>query len=716
MKADRSSTPFRREGLPARVAPFAAVAVLAAILAVVPPRIVDSGTAIAAGVLTVAIFATTHLLSWARLPRIVEVVPPALYLAVVGLLIASQGDADSAFEPLAILPVFWIALHGTRAQLWILTVCVALALIVPLIAIGGPDSPNHGYKWALLWVAVSGVIGFTVQGLVADVRKKGRAAAIGETEARSAGERLAAIVDNSSSVISLKDLGGRYLVVNPRFVELFVPSGMEVVGTTDDEVFDRATADMVRENDRMVLRHGDSLEFEESIPVDGAPHSFAAVRFPIRDSSGEIYGVCAIATDITERKRFERFLAAQEAVSRALAVAATTEEAMRAVLERVGRLFEWDLGIVWIENAGDGELRASAAWEGDLEISDALRAQLFAPRLVSGPALQALADAEPDWIEDVGSVPGYARRQAVEALSLRTVVTSPIVAGDRAIGIVELFCKRRRALDDRLVRLIGGVARLVGQYLAQKQVESEAVRVKEEFFALVSHEFRTPLTSIVGYVEILRDSGIDGDLSAEERQRFLRVIERNAHRLERLVGDLLFAARVESGTFEIRSESVDIVSVARDAVEAMGPRSAARGVDLALDAGEVPEIAGDRERLGQVVDNLISNAVKFTSEGGSVCVHVGTHRNTVAISVADTGIGVATTEQHRLFERFFRASGAAAAEVPGIGLGLSISKTIVEAHGGRIRFSSTEGRGTVFSVEIPFMQSGAMSDPDKGTA
>ena len=226
----------------------------------------------------------------------------------------------------------------------------------------------------------------------------------------------------------------------------------------------------------------------------------------------------------------------------------------------------------------------------------------------------------------------------------------------------------------------------------------ELDRLKDEFLSLVSHELRTPLTSIRGYLELVLDEEA-GELSAEQR-RFLEAVERNSGRLLRLVGDLLFVAQADAGRLGLEQEKVDVADLVADSVEGAQPAAQEKAIDLSVSAVPVPALVGDRVRLHQVLDNLISNALKFTPEGGSVDVRTSSEGDHV-VEVSDTGIGIPIADQPRLFERFFRSSAATDQAIPGTGLGLAIVKAIVEAHAGRITVMSAEGRGTTFRVELP---------------
>jgi signal transduction histidine kinase len=253
---------------------------------------------------------------------------------------------------------------------------------------------------------------------------------------------------------------------------------------------------------------------------------------------------------------------------------------------------------------------------------------------------------------------------------------------------------------------------------AELEAQNERLReldsLKDEFVALVSHELRTPLTSIHGYLELVLE-GEAGELS-DEQVRFLGVVDRNAQRLQRLVGDLLFVAQVDAGRLSLQHTRVDLPSLAFECVEAATPAADEKGIRLELAAVEIPPVWADRARLGQLLDNLVSNALKFTPDGGRVEVKVSRENGHALVEVADSGMGISEEEQKHLFERFFRTSSATRQAIQGTGLGLAITKAIAEGHGGRVTVESNEGRGTTFRVELPFGQAIPELDPNVGAA
>jgi len=255
--------------------------------------------------------------------------------------------------------------------------------------------------------------------------------------------------------------------------------------------------------------------------------------------------------------------------------------------------------------------------------------------------------------------------------------------------------------DRRYAR--GFVVDVTARREAERELErqNEQLRqldsLKDEFVALVSHELRTPLTSIRGYLELMSE---DGNLTPEQ-MHFLETIDRNAQRLQRVVGDLLFCAQVEAGKLSLECGVVDINAVVDEAIQAVRPSAAAKSIAVTAELDDLPEINGDRARLAQVLDNFLSNAVKFTPGEGTVTVTTVKRLGEIEVRVCDTGMGIPADELPRLFQRFFRTERATTAAIPGTGLGLAIAKAIVAGHGGRIRVDSTEGVGTTFRIILP---------------
>jgi two-component system, sensor histidine kinase and response regulator len=241
---------------------------------------------------------------------------------------------------------------------------------------------------------------------------------------------------------------------------------------------------------------------------------------------------------------------------------------------------------------------------------------------------------------------------------------------------------------------------LLGQ-AQQLSVQNERLReldgMKDEFIGLVSHELRTPLTSIIGYVRLLRDKRT----SEQNADEYAEVIQRNSQRLLRLVEDLLFLSQTHAGKMVVELRSTDLAEIASSAVEEIRPEAQRKNIDLTLRATAALRAPVDATRIAQLLGNLISNAVKFTPEGGRVEVRIGTEGDWAVLAVADTGAGIPAADKERIFDRFFRSAAATRQVIPGTGLGLTIARDIAAAHGGTIAVESDEGRGSTFTVRLP---------------
>jgi PAS domain S-box-containing protein len=221
-------------------------------------------------------------------------------------------------------------------------------------------------------------------------------------------------------------------------------------------------------------------------------------------------------------------------------------------------------------------------------------------------------------------------------------------------------------------------------------------RTKSEFLSIVSHEFRTALTGIQGFSELIRDGGLESD----EVRAYGGYIFNDADRVNRLIGDMLDLDRMESGRMSMRSTDVDINDVLMEAISRAAPAAVSVEFKSDLDP-RLPIVAGDRDRLIQVVSNIVNNAVKYSPEGGTVILSSRVEGRFALISVTDTGIGIPQDEISYVFERFRRVRSGAAQSIPGTGLGLTIVKQIVEMHGGRIWVESAVGHGSSFHFTIP---------------
>ncbi len=340
-------------------------------------------------------------------------------------------------------------------------------------------------------------------------------------------------------------------------------------------------------------------------------------------------------------------------------------------------------------------------------------------RVGEGIAGQVVQEKRPIYVPDTREDPRF----VVFDPSVRSLMCVPLMVGDRAIGVLSVDHEVPNAFQpehERLLTIVAAQAaaaienarlfyelRAYAEELRRAYEElQEADRLKDEIVQNVSHELRTPLTFIKGYVDLLLDGSM-GPLTEAQREA-VEIIAEKTNLLARLVGDIVTLQRIERGT--LSCEAVDIVALARVAVQSFQLTVTQPGLEFTMeDPGGPLMVWGDRERLSQVLDNLLHNAVKFSPNGGRITVRVADHGDYVLVSVQDTGIGIPPDKLDRIFDRFYQVDGSTKRRFGGMGLGLAIVKRIVEAHGGRVWAESELGKGSTFYFTVP-KPSAAASD------
>jgi signal transduction histidine kinase len=320
----------------------------------------------------------------------------------------------------------------------------------------------------------------------------------------------------------------------------------------------------------------------------------------------------------------------------------------------------------------------------------------------SAPALRVSAWRVGSLAAALISAPTILFIQHERADTLDLSVVFPLAVA-MALLVVARFTGILRALErirwrERTAR---AEAEEMHRQLAVQNVQlREADRLKDEFVALISHDVRTPLTSIIGYVELALDDGVEPPLD-DERRSYLDIVSRSSERLMRIVDDLLFVARLQAGHLVLEPTTLDLAEIALQAVEEARPRAERKGLTLSFVVDGPVSVEADRGRMFQLLDNLVSNAIKFTPEGGRVDVRAVRTADGAVLEVSDTGIGLAHDELELVFERFFRSEHAVSNQIPGTGLGLFIARAIADAHAGGISAAGRDGGGTTFRIELP---------------
>jgi signal transduction histidine kinase len=304
-------------------------------------------------------------------------------------------------------------------------------------------------------------------------------------------------------------------------------------------------------------------------------------------------------------------------------------------------------------------------------------------------------------IRDAQSDPGYTMRRALELGGFRTMLGVPMLAEDRVLGVIVLWRKAIAPFDDRTIALVDTFA-TQGAIAIQNVQTSRALEIasghKSEFLASMSHELRTPLNAVIGFSDVLLER-MFGELN-ERQEEYVRDIRDSGRHLLDLINEILDLSKVEAGRMELEPTSVSLPELLEQGLALVRESAARQRLTVGLDvAPEVGIVWADLIKLKQVVVNLVTNAVKFTPEGGRVDVAARLEGDDVVVTVRDTGVGIAEADQARIFEAFQRGDRRASTE--GTGLGLTLSKRFVELHGGRVWLESTLGEGSTFGFAIP---------------
>jgi signal transduction histidine kinase len=357
------------------------------------------------------------------------------------------------------------------------------------------------------------------------------------------------------------------------------------------------------------------------------------------------------------------------------------------------------------------ELRLRVQREFPIRIGDAGSEMALAARVMG----LAAADGRPYLLKDARQ---EGRALKADWFNIHSLIVVPIIVKGRILGVLgtsivhpgrqftqadlrlALALANRAALAIENARLYAQERRLRQELEDLNQKVQEANRLKTEFVTVVTHELRNPLTSIAGYLDLLLEE--EGHEGAEAREAYLQIVKRNADRLLELINDLLDLARLEAGKLELQRVPLDLEGLIQEVSGALRPQIEGKGQHLHLDlAAPLPVVTGDPERLTQILLNLVSNAYKYTPQGGSITVATRAERAGVCIAVQDTGIGLSSEEQQQLFTKFFRAQHPLVREVGGTGLGLAMARALVELHGGILTVVSAPGQGSTFNVTLP---------------
>jgi PAS domain S-box-containing protein len=485
---------------------------------------------------------------------------------------------------------------------------------------------------------------------------------------------LAAIVDSSDDAIISKTLEGVVTSWNRSAERIFGYTPAEAVGRSIKDLL--FPADRRDEEDDILrrVRRGERVDHFETVRQrkDGSRVEVSVTISPIRDATGAIVGVSKVARDISDQKKLG------EASVLLAAIVNSSEDAI------VSKSLE---GVITSWNAGAERVFGYTSAEA-----------------VGQPVLMLVpADRKTEEPHILARLKRGERVEHFETIRVRkngehfpvSLTISPV---KNAAGVVVGASKIARDITE-LKRVTAEREQLLASERAARAEAEQANRMKDDFIATVSHELRTPLNAIVGWTQVLRDST---DRPAEVAQG-IDVIERNAFAQSQLINDLLDIGRMTSGKMTLEVQPVEITTVILDAIGSVRPTAELKGIQLKtiLDSPGVA-MMGDKQRLQQVIWNLVANAIKFTPKHGHVTVTLHRVNSHVEIGVADDGRGIAADFLPHVFERFRQADASTTRQFGGLGIGLALVKQLVELHGGSVRVESPGlEQGAVFTVSLP---------------
>lgn len=500
---------------------------------------------------------------------------------------------------------------------------------------------------------------------------------------------LAAIVESSDDAIIGKSLDGVITSWNAGAEQIFGYAADEILGKPITILIPR---ELWNEEDEILTRlhKGERIHHYETTRLrkDGAKISVSLTISPVRTADGTISGISKIVRDVTEHKRLRE----REDLTRAEVLA---ERRFRELIENApDAILQVDsTGAIVIANRTAetifGYSRAElVSGNVDMLVPEASRRghaehrQVFAAAGITRPMGQGL---------DL-----YARRKDGTELPVE-ISLSPVTgeSGTNVIAVIRDVTERRLAEQQ--------IRSLQQSYMVEleaRQKEADRLNLlKSEFMASVSHELRTPLHTIIGFADLLSEEG-EGSLN-ETQRRFLHHIQADSEHLLGLINDVLDLSRIEAGGLNLHTEGLSLQNVVSEAVEAIRPAAIGKSVTVHIDQVSDISILADPLRLRQVLYNLLSNSVKFTEPGGDVAVSGELEGEFVRITVADTGVGIPEQECRRIFDKFYQVGYTTVGVRQGTGLGLTISKQLVEMQGGKIWVDSQPGEGSRFHFTLP---------------
>jgi PAS domain S-box-containing protein len=432
--------------------------------------------------------------------------------------------------------------------------------------------------------------------------------------------------------------------------------------------------------------------------------------FPVKNETGKVSRIVGLAEDITQRKQTEEEVRFLQIITKAVFDSEDFHAALRIALEKVCEATGWDVGEAWIPRPDGTVLECSPAWytRSDLlhEFRRLSEEVTFAPGV--GMPGRVWVSKEPEWRRDVSieSKQVYPRVQMAMKAGLKAALAIPIVANDNVLAVLLFYMFESRDEDRRLIELISASTEL-GLFIQRKRTEEEVIKalekekelgeLKSSFISMTSHEFRTPLTAILGSAELLEN--YSHKWTEEKKLSYIHRIQSNVKHLVQLLEDVMLIGKAEARKIEFKPSPIDLVQFCLVVVEELQLTTGSQHkIDFTV-RGTCIDACMDEKLLRHILTNLLSNAIKYSPQGGVVDFELSFGDGVAIFLVKDRGLGIVEEDLQRLFESFYRAKNVG--KIPGTGLGLAIVKKSVESHGGAIAVTSEIDVGTKFTVTLP---------------
>jgi PAS domain S-box-containing protein len=521
-----------------------------------------------------------------------------------------------------------------------------------------------------------------------------------------------AILNTALDCIITIDSTGRVREFNPAAERVFGYTRQEAVGQELAElIIPPALRAKHRQGLARYLATGQGPVLGRRIEINAMRRDGSEIDVELAITPFEIDGALfftAYLRDVSQRIEAERRRSAQYNVASVLAGSWSLDEASSPILEAIASSGDWVYSAIWLPDENRKVLRSCCAWHRPSPQLENFSHASQASELVKGQGLpgRVWESKKPTWVYDVTTDSNFPRAAIAKEANLHGGFAFPLTVEGSINGVIELFSHNRVQPDEDLLQMAEAFGTQIGLFIARRRIEKELQREKENaeaanlakdrFLAMLSHELRTPLTPVLIWAG---ETAKQSDVSPEVREG-LRMICRNVELEARLIDDLLDLTRITRGKLKLRLGSADLHELLRHSMEIVGSELANRNVktSVALDAA-YSEVECDGPRLQQVFWNIFRNAYKFTPEAGVVSVRsYNPSPRTVCIEITDTGPGIEPQFLGKIFDMFEQIE----AKREGLGLGLAISKAIVEMHGGTISARSEgRGKGATFVVELP---------------